>query len=223
MQKNSPFRLWKAKKDQTPVEEKWNTITHFAGTIMACVGLILLWIKSLRSDFNWVTLFSVSLYGLALILLYFSSTRYHLNKNPDKKKVLRQWDHASIYVLIAGTYTPIALLVLKGTVGYTLFALEWGIALFGIAFKLFFMGRFEKFSLFLYLVMGWLVVFEWGTLQGALNEKALQMLVWGGIAYTVGAVFYATKRLVFSHVIWHVFVLAGSFFHFLMVYHSIPG
>ena len=207
----------KPTKAQTKPEENWNVITHLVGAIIGLVGLVALIIKA-KSNPNPVALFSIVIFGISFIILYTSSTLYHLEKDPVKKKKLRVFDHASIFLLIAGSYTPITLLVLEGTKGWIYFGIEWGIALAGIILKIFYTGRWEKVSLTMYLIMGWLIVFDIPELMDKISPGGFQFIIYGGLAYTLGAVFYALNKVYFSHVIWHFFVLAGSLFHFWFVY-----
>jgi len=207
----------KASKKQTNGEETWNVITHLVGVIIGIIGLVAMIIKA-KSNPNQVALLSSVIFGLSFIILYTSSTLYHLQKDPVKKKKLRVFDHASIFLLIAGSYTPITLLVLEGTKGWIYFGIEWSIALAGIILKIFYTGRWEKLSLALYLIMGWLIVFDLPELMDRIPPGGFQFIIYGGLAYTLGAVFYASNKVYFSHVIWHFFVLAGSLFHFWFVY-----
>jgi len=153
-----------------------------------------------------------------VIVLFTASTLYHSVKKKTLKQNFRVVDHISIYLLIAGTYTPVLLILLPDSLGWLLFWIVWGIALFGVILKLFYTGKFETFSTLLYLVMGWLIVFDYQNLSQAIGEDGVFWLFAGGISYTVGIVFYAVERIPFNHVIWHVFVLAGAISHFLMIY-----
>lgn len=202
-------------KVQTQFEEKWNALTHGLGAVLGTVGLIWLVIKETHKT-DW-SLFSVIVYGLSIIILFTASTLYHSITNEKKKHYLRIVDHISIYLLIAGTYTPVLLITLEQSLGWPLFYTVWGIAAFGVILKLFFTGRFNTFSTLLYLVMGWLVVFDFSTLNTLMDHNGILLLFAGGIAYTVGIVFYAIEKIPYNHVIWHLFVLAGALFHFFMV------
>lgn len=200
--------------NQTRTEERLNTISHALGVLLGIPGLILLLVKQ---DGQPLSMFSVLIYGVSIILLFLASTLYHAAQSERRKHLLRIFDHIGIYLLIAGTYTPVALLMLADSSGWTLFWSVWGIALFGVFLKVFFTGRFEVFSTLLYLVMGWLVVFDFSTLYERMASGGLLLLYAGGLAYTVGIVFYAIKKMPFSHVIWHLFVLAGAICHYFMV------
>lgn len=149
--------------------------------------------------------------------MYGASTLYHAIRIPSVKSILRQVDHSAIYILIAGTYTPVSLLGIKGVAGWVLFGMAWTIALFGIGLKIFYPQRFHKLSLALYALMGWMVVGAIEPLMSQLNTLTLSLLLSGGIVYTVGIIFYVWKNLYFSHTIWHFFVLGGSIFHFFVV------
>jgi len=205
----------KPTKKQTQAEENWNVISHVLGIIIGIIGLVLM---VLKSDGNALKLFSSLVFGISFILLFLASSLYHVAKNPGVKKKLRVLDHASIFLLIAGTYTPITLLVLGKPIGWVFFGIEWTLAFLGILLKLKFTGRYEKISLFIYLLMGWLIVFDFSELLEKLPLEGIQYIIYGGLSYTIGVIFYSLKRVYFSHVIWHFFVLAGSAFNFWFVY-----
>lgn len=207
----------KETKKQTGNEETWNVVTHLVGAIIGIVGLVALILKA-KNNPNPLALLSSVIFGLSFIALYTASTLYHLQKDPVKKMKLRVIDHASIFLLIAGTYTPITLLVLNNTKGWIYFGVEWGIAIVGITLKIFYTGQYEKLSLILYLLMGWLIVFDLPELLEKIPPGGFQFIIYGGLAYTLGAVFYAFNKVYYSHVTWHFFVLAGSIFHFWFVY-----
>nr|WP_321222651.1 hemolysin III family protein [uncultured Psychroserpens sp.] len=201
---------------QTPFEERLNAWSHGIGAAFGIIGLILL-IISLKSKIPYA-LFSVIIYGISIIILFLASTFYHAVKGEKRKHYFRIVDHISIYLLIAGTYTPVLLMVLPDSLGWTLFYTVWGIAAFGVILKLFFTGRFETFSTLLYLVMGWLIVFDFSTLADRMPTNGLYLLFAGGAFYTLGIVFYAIDKIPYNHVIWHLFVLGGAICHFFMVY-----
>lgn len=203
-------------RKQTQFEEQLNAWSHAIGALLGVVGLIVL-ILNVNSTKNW-SLFSVVVYGLSIIILFTASTLYHAIKNDNRKYYFRIVDHISIYLLIAGTYTPVLLILLPDTLGWTLFWIVWGIAAFGVVLKLFFTGKFETFSTLLYLVMGWLIVFDFSTLSERIDNNGLLLLFAGGLFYTVGIVFYAIEKIPYNHVIWHFFVLAGAISHFFMIY-----
>lgn len=201
---------------QTPLQERLNAISHAIGAIFGIIGIFLLAIFETKKT-DW-SLLSVIVYGLSIIILFTASAVYHAVKDENKKHVFRIIDHISIYLLIAGTYTPVLLITLHESLGWTLFYVVWGIAIFGVILKLFFTGRFEVFSTLLYLVMGWLIVFDFTNLSAKIASNGILLFFAGGLSYTVGIVFYAIKKIPYNHVIWHLFVLSGAIFHFLMIF-----
>lgn len=200
---------------QTRLEEQLNTFSHALGALLGIAGLVLLIVLSSNKS-TW-GLFSVITYGISIIVLFTASTLYHAAKTERRKHYFRIVDHISIYLLIAGTYTPVLLITLEQSLGWTLFWVVWGIAAFGVILKLFFTGRFEIFSTLLYLVMGWLIVFDFYTLSEAIGSNGVLWFFSGGLFYTIGILFYAIHRIPFNHVIWHLFVLAGAICHFFMI------
>lgn len=201
---------------QLPIQEKLNAISHGIGVFLGVVWLILLIIFNTNKT-SW-SLFSIIVYGVSIIVLFTASTLYHSITNEIKKHKFRIVDHISIYGLIAGTYTPVLLITLLDSKGWLLFYIVWGIAAFGVVLKLFFTGRFEIFSTLLYLVMGWLIVFDFSNLAHAIGSNGILFLFSGGLSYTVGIIFYAIDKIPYNHVIWHLFVLAGAIFHFFMIF-----
>ncbi|MBU2929960.1 PAQR family membrane homeostasis protein TrhA [Winogradskyella psychrotolerans] len=201
---------------QTKLEEQLNAWTHGFGALLGIVALVLLIIHT--DDTKPWSLFSVIVYGASIITLFLASTFYHAVEGEKRKHYFRIVDHVSIYLLIAGTYTPVLLILLTDSLGWPLFWTVWGIAAFGVILKLFFTGRFEVFSTLLYLVMGWLIVFDFTNASEALGSNGILWLFAGGLFYTVGIIFYAIHRIPYNHVIWHIFVLAGAICHFFMVY-----
>lgn len=201
---------------QTRREESFNAATHALGALLGIAGFILLIIfESKKTDWS---LFSVIIYGLSIIILFTASTLYHSVKSEKRKHYFRIVDHISIYLLIAGTYTPILLITLADSLGWTLFWVVWGIALFGVFLKLFYTGKFEIFSTLLYLIMGWLIVFDFSNLIASMPTNGIIFLIIAGLSYTVGIIFYAVQRIPYNHVIWHLFVLAGAIFHYFMIF-----
>lgn len=152
------------------------------------------------------------------MLLYTASTIYHLVANIPCKTLFRKIDYISIYFLIAGKYTPVALITLEQDNGWLIFYIVWGIAALGTILKLFFTGRFEILSLLQYLAMGWLIVFDWQSLKQNATEQGINLLMLGGAFYTIGILFYAIKKIPYNHLIWHLFVLGGSISHFLFIF-----
>ena len=206
-----------SKTQQTITEEWFNTISHGLTALAAIAGLVVLIVMSVQGD-QPLGLFSALFYGISLVVLYSMSAVYHGVQHPGAKRFFNILDHISIFLLIAGTYTPIALLVVGGTAGWVIFGLQWGIALLGIVFKVFFTGRFEALSLILYAAMGWMIVFQINTVIDKLTSGAFWLLATGGIVYTAGILFYVLdSRLKFAHFIWHLFVIAGSLLHYLLM------
>ena len=197
------------------MEERLNALSHGLGAVLGVVGLILLLVNCNSTSLE---IFSVMVYGVSIIILFLASSLYHSVTDEKKKHYFRIVDHISIYLLIAGTYTPVTLITLIDSRGWLLFGLVWGIALIGTILKLFFTGRFEMFSTLLYLVMGWLIVFDFSYLAEHLATNGLLFLFSGGLFYTLGIVFYAIHKIPYNHVIWHLFVLAGAISHFFMIF-----
>mgnify|MGYP001799526341 CR=1 FL=1 len=205
------------KKQQTITEEWFNAISHGITGLTAIAGMVVLIVMAVNSD-QQLGLFSALFYGISLVCMYSMSAIYHAVQHIKIKRFFNIMDHISIFLLIAGTYTPIVLLSIGGTAGWVLFGLQWGIALLGSFMKVFFTGRFETVSLVLYGVMGWMIVFRLGQLTENLPSGAFWLLVAGGITYTLGIVFYVIDtRMKLAHFIWHVFVIAGSLLHYLMM------
>ena len=194
------------------LEEKWNTYSHGLGLILGVFGMFLL--LNIASDVQFI---SVLIYSLSVVLLFTASTLYHAVEDPLKKKKLRILDHISIYYLIAGTYTPVCLLVLNEGNGPLLLYLVWGTAILGTLLKIFFTGKFEVFSLVLYAVMGWMIVIDLNNLLESMSTNGLFYLSLGGAFYTIGILFYAVKKIPYNHLIWHFFVLGGAISHWIMV------
>jgi len=202
-------------REQTLFEEQLNAWSHGSGAVLGIVGLVLL---IAYGDSSSLELFSVIVYGVSIIILFSASALYHSVRDETKKHYFRIVDHVSIYLLIAGTYTPVSLITLSGGKGWLIFGLVWGIAVFGAILKLFFTGKFDIISTLLYLVMGWLIVLDFSTLVANMATDGLLLMFLGGLFYTVGIVFYVMRRIPFNHVIWHFFVLAGAICHFFMIF-----
>ena len=198
-------------------EERLNVLTHGFGLLLAIIVLPFLVLKSLEYQGFWQVI-SFVIYALSLIILYAASTFYHAAKSPKLRRKLNIFDHAAIYVLIAGSYTPFCLVVLPGQTGWYMFIFVWLFALTGVILKLFFTGRFDKLSTALYLIMGWQVVFLIKPLMNNLSYDGLFYLIAGGVFYTIGAILYSIKKVPYNHAIFHVFVLLGSFSHFWAIY-----
>jgi len=204
-------------KYYSPMEEKINILSHAIGLVLSVIALLFLIVHASLNGSGW-HIVSFSIYGVSLILLYAASTFYHGSKTSELRSRLRVFDHASIYILIAGTYTPFALITLNGKLGWLVFSLSWGMASVGVVLKLFFTGEYKIISTLMYIFMGWMIVFFINPLADALPGNGLIWLIVGGIAYTVGAVIYSIKRIKFNHAIFHVFVLIGSFSHFVSIF-----
>jgi len=201
----------------SPTEEKLNIWSHAFGIFLSIIALVLLIIKAVQQDNIWMMI-SFPIFGVSLILLYLASTLYHASKEPQKRFKLKVFDHAAIYVLIAGSYTPFTLVSLNGETGWLIFSMVWVMAFTGIILKLFFTGKFKIVSTAMYVLMGWLIIFYFQDLTAHLHEKGVFYLILGGVLYTIGAILYSIKKIKFNHAIFHFFVLAGSFCHFLSIY-----
>ena len=203
-------------------EEQFNIISHALGLVLSIVALVLLVIYSVKYG-SATHIVSFSMYGTSLIVLYSASTFYHYSKSPKLRSRLNIFDHAAIYVLIAGTYTPFTLVVLNGWVGWTIFGISWGLALVGIVLKLFYTGKYDTISTISYVLMGWLIIIAIKPLVDNFSFNGLVWLLFGGIFYTIGAVLFMMHSLKYNHAIFHIFVLLGSFCHFMAVfYHVLP-
>lgn len=201
-------------------EEIVNAITHGIGSLLSIVALIVLIIVAQKHGDIW-HLVSFSIYGSTLILLYLSSTLYHSFSSPQIKNLFARFDHISIFLLIAGTYTPILLTSMRGVWGWTLFCIIWGLALVGAIIRSIYLHRFRKLMVAVYLMMGWMFVLAGRQIYLSLPSTSITFLVLGGLAYSVGVIFYMWRKLPYAHGIWHLFVLAGSVLHFFAIYFSI--
>lgn len=201
------------------VERFADAMTHGVGLGLSIMAFLLLIFKAAFLKDTWIFL-SFSLYGITLISAYLSSTIYHLymfyHKNPNKnfKRFLLLYDHCSIFFLIAGSYTPLLLIFLRGSLGFIFFAVIWVLAFMGVLYKIYFLGKFRKFSIIMYLSMGWCIVLSAKQLLISVPHNLLIVLIIGGIFYTSGIIFYQKKSVPFNHAIWHIFVLIGSIIHF---------
>lgn len=202
--------------DYDPQEELFNAYSHGLGAILAFIAVIFLIVKGYGLPLGqWISLW---VYGLSLVLLLSSSMLYHFAQDERKRYWYKKLDHTAIYYLIAGTYTPFLSIAIPTAKAHHLLIALWVIALIGTLFKLVFIHRFQKVSLAGYLVMGWLAVLVMDDMQRYLSKDAIQLLIAGGLAYTVGTLFYALKNVRYTHAIWHVFVLLGAGLHFLAIY-----
>jgi hemolysin III len=198
-------------------EEVANAVTHGIGALLSIAALVIMVAFAVLVGDAWLVT-SVSIYGATLILLYTSSTLYHATAVPAAKNVLQKIDHATIFLLIAGTYTPFLLVNLRGPWGWTLFGLVWGIALFGVIFEIGWTHKSRKISLALYLGMGWIILIAIGPMLEKVAPGGLVLLLLGGLSYTLGVVFYVRTSMAYHHAIWHLFVLLGSALHFFSIF-----
>ena len=198
------------------INEIANSVTHGIGTLMAIAGLVLLVVFAAIYGNAW-HIVSFSIYGTTLVLLYLSSTLYHSAQEPRRKYIFRIIDHSAIYLLIAGTYTPFMLVTLQGTRGWVMFGIIWFLALAGIMYKVFFINRHVVISTLFYLAMGWMIMFSIGDLFRNLPQNGIILLGAGGLAYTLGMLFYAGRERLLMHAVWHLFVLGGSICHFFSI------
>ena len=203
-------------------EELANALTHGIGAALSVAGLaVLVTLTSLHGD-AWRVV-ATAIFGATLVLSYTTSTLYHSFRGEALKRLLRKFDHASIFLLIAGTYTPFLLVNLRGPWGWSLFGVIWGLALAGVVLKFWLAGRFRLGSTLLYIGMGWLVVIAVRPMLRVMPTDALWLLLAGGLSYTVGTLFYLWKRLPYHHAVWHLFVLGGSACHFFAVLSAVSG
>ncbi len=198
-------------------EEITNSVSHGLGVIAGIVALVLMLLKG-QDHLTPIQLTGVTIYGASIIVLFLCSTLYHSVSHSGWKHKLKIADHCAIYCLIAGTYTPLMLISLQGTQSIVILTAIWSLAIGGILFKTLFIHKFKKLSLVLYLAMGWLCVTVMGDLTKAMSEVGFNLLILGGLFYTLGVVFYVGKRIPFNHAIWHLFVLGGAMSHFLCIY-----
>ncbi|MEX2132483.1 MAG: hemolysin III family protein, partial [Pseudohongiellaceae bacterium] len=203
-------------KHYSLLEESINVTTHGLAFVLSLMALLTLTVQGYR-DGSVLELISFAIFGASLVITYGTSTLYHSTSLPSRRSWLRIVDHASIYILIAGTYTPFTLITLQGVTGWILFGISWGMAVVGIGLKLFFTGKFEHVSTAMYVFMGWIIIFAFGPLMENLSASGIRWLVAGGVSYTVGALIYAIKKIPLNHAIFHAFTVAGSVCHFVAV------
>jgi len=208
------------RRQLTTAEEIVNSITHGIGVLLSIVALVILVSVAVKHGNSW-HIVSFAIFGVSLIILYTSSTLYHSFTNLKVKNIFARLDHASIFILIAGTYTPILLTTLRGTLGWVLFGIIWGTAITGIVIRSIYLHEFRKLMVAIYLIMGWMFVFALKSVISNMPAISLWLLVLGGITYSLGVVFYAWRNLPYGHGIWHLFVLGGSTLHFFAILYSL--
>lgn len=210
-------------KFYSPLEERINILSHATGLFLSIVAVVMLILRAGQYG-DALHVISVAVFGASLIALYGASTAYHSATRADLRARLRIMDHATIYILIAGTYTPFSLITLDGTAGWVIFAVSWSMAVCGVAIKLFFTGRFDVLSTMMYVFMGWIIIFAFEPLVARIEPAGLYWLIGGGLSYTIGAIIYSIKKIPLNHAIFHLFVLGGSLCHFVAVYcYVLPG
>lgn len=197
------------------VEEKANALTHGLGLVFSILGFSAMMLIAIPDPMK---IACASVFGISLILLYAASTLYHSTKDEKLKQIYRTFDHCAIFGLIAGSYTPFTLLTIGETTGWLIFGIVWLIAFIGIFYKVFSVHRYHNLSILLYLGMGWMIVFFGPALIEQLSTEGLSLLIAGGLAYTLGSIFYALEKPLFHHAIWHIFVMAGSTCHYFAIY-----
>lgn len=204
-------------RSYSPGHELANAITHGIGAALSLVGLILLIVYAGRYGTAW-HLTACTIFGTSMVLLYTSSTLYHSKFSQSSKDLLRKFDHAAIFILIAGTYTPFMLIPLRGPWGWSIFGVIWGLAIPGIILKFKYAGRYKKISTALFLGMGWLIIVAARPMLQHVPTGALVLLAAGGLSYSVGAIFYLWRQLPYNHALWHLFVLGGTTCHFFAIF-----
>ena len=203
----------------SPQQEIWNSITHGLGALLSIAALVILIVTAVRNGNAWHVV-SFTIFGSTLVILYMASTIYHALLPRSAKNVFERLDHSGIFLLIAGTYTPFLLTNMRGVWGWTLFGIIWGLAIAGIVFKSIYLNKYRKLSVAVYVMMGWLFVIALKPMLQSVPAVSLKYLLIGGIFYTSGVLFYAWRKWFYHHAVWHLFVLAGSIFHFFSVMHS---
>lgn len=205
----------------TKGEEIANAITHGIGTLLSIAALVILVVFSAKYSDAWHVV-GYSIFGSSLIILYLESTLYHSLQGKKVKKVFRIFDHCSIFILIAGTYTAYILSCLRDPLGWTIFGIEWGLAIIGIVMKCFTTGKYEKLSTLIYVLMGWLIMLHAKKLSLVIPKISLVYLIVGGVVYTLGSLLFIKDDIPYNHPVWHLFVLGGSICHFFSLFYIIP-
>jgi len=203
--------------DYSVKEELANAISHGLGVVAGIIGLVFMLIDA-RDDLSSIQMSGVIIYSASIIVLFLASTLYHSSRTLVWRKRFKMADHCAIYTLIAGTYTPLMLITLQDDNALNILTAIWCLALGGIVFKTLFIGRFKAFSLILYLLMGWLCVTVMHDLIANMSKTSFNLLITGGLSYSLGVIFYANKKIPYNHAIWHFFVLGGAFAHFFCIY-----
>lgn len=210
----------KPAKRYTLGEEIFNSVSHGTGSLLSIGGTVVLIVFTAIYADAWAVV-SSAIYGASLIILYTMSTLYHAITNEKAKKFFRIMDHNTIFFLIAGTYTPITLAILKGSLGWVLFGIVWGAAIIGIVLNSIDLERFRKPSVVCYILMGWVIIFAVKPVLNAMPKISLIFLLLGGVFYTVGVVFYSIKKVRYFHSVWHLFTIAGSVFHYFSIFFAL--
>lgn len=198
-------------------EEIANAVSHMVGATLALISAVVLIMHGIKTK-SPIVITSFAIFGAGLVIMYTVSSIYHALHNNKAKQVFQILDHSAIYILIAASYTPFLLLVVKSKAGYIIFFIQWLICIFGIAFKSLCVEKYVLFSTLLYIVMGWMIMFVWGDLIANISQQSLILLFIGGVLYTLGTIFYMWNWFKYHHFIWHIFVLLGSVAHFFAVY-----
>lgn len=197
-------------------EERINALTHGIGVLLSIAALVILITFAALKGNAWHVV-GVSIYGSTMLIMYLSSTIVHSLPEGKAKDIFLFIDHSAIYLFIAGTYTPILLVLLRGPIGWTLFGVVWGVAILGIIFKIFFVKRFVIVSTLLYIFLGWFIIIAWKPLSNEMDLMGLIYLIIGGLLYSIGSIFYMWRGFKYHHAVWHIFVILGSAFHFFSI------
>ena len=213
--------FYMAKREQTLKEEVANALTHALGIVFCLIAIPVMIMYAINIG-NIAMVWAVAIFGFGMLMVYSASTLYHYAKNAETKRLLRIWDHISIYLLIAGTYTPMVVKYIDSKTAVIFLSAMWGIVALGSFMKIFYTGKFNVLSVILYLLLGWMAVFIVKPMVANIPVQVLYLLAAGGLAYTLGVVFYLWHKLQYHHAVWHVFVLTGTVIHFFAVYNSIP-
>ncbi len=208
------------RRELTVAEEIVNSITHGIGVLLSIAALVILIVTAAIKGNAWHVV-SFAIFGASLVILYTSSTLYHSFSKPAARNIFARFDHAAIFILIAGTYTPFLLTTLRGALGWTFFGIIWAVAIAGVIIRSIHLHKYRRPMVLIYLILGWMFVFILNSMIKNLPATSLLFLLIGGLSYTVGVIFYAWRKLPFGHGIWHLFVLGGSINHFFAVLYSL--